>query len=156
MRTLGSEIMPGVCTCTTRWMNLMQHIRTPALAVSVLLNMFDLIAAICCHVAASSRLEILSARGIIRKRPILIDTVHWSRRGTVLDGLSHAWHSQAGYLLPYEDVSGSYSHISKHQWIDAGGRLHHILDNICLFPGYLQILLESLQDQQAQRLLLFW
>ena len=45
-RTLGSAIIPGVCTCTIFCTNLMAHMRTPIAAVSHLLRMFDLIEAI--------------------------------------------------------------------------------------------------------------
>ena len=47
--TRGSEMMPGVWTCTTRWTNLIQHTRTPIGAVSHLLRMLDLIAAMSAH-----------------------------------------------------------------------------------------------------------
>lgn len=64
-RTLGSN-MPGVCTCTTFCTNLMQHILTPAGAVSHLLRMFILMAAIKFQVGISLGLAILGTQCNVR------------------------------------------------------------------------------------------
>jgi hypothetical protein len=58
-RTLGSEITPGVCTCTILCRSLMQHTRTPIGAVSMRFSILDLMATMFCHVAASSGRDIL-------------------------------------------------------------------------------------------------
>src|SRR5438270_14020980 len=66
-RTLGSEMTPGVCTCTILCRSLMQHTRTPIGAVSMRFSILDLMATMFCHVAASSGRDILGQRDI---RPV--------------------------------------------------------------------------------------
>lgn len=51
--------MPGVKTWTTFWTNLMQHIRTPVGALSILLRMLDFIAVIVSQTLPSSGREML-------------------------------------------------------------------------------------------------
>jgi hypothetical protein len=53
LRTLGSEITPGVWTCTILCRSLMQHILTPIGAVSMRFSMLDLMATMFCHAAAA-------------------------------------------------------------------------------------------------------
>lgn len=59
LHTLGSDITPGVWTCTILCRSLMQHTLTPMGAVSMRFRIFDLIATMFCHVAASSGRDIL-------------------------------------------------------------------------------------------------
>lgn len=49
MLTLGSDITPGVCTCTTFWTNLMHMMRKGAGKLSILEMMFNLTAVMSCH-----------------------------------------------------------------------------------------------------------
>jgi len=59
IHTLGSASGPAVCTSTTLWANLMQHIRTPEVAESQIRNILDLTASIRSHVGPSYELLIL-------------------------------------------------------------------------------------------------
>ena len=59
--TLGSAMTPGVCVCTTRWRNLIAHMRMPGGYKSILRNMICLMANMSCHVEESSGWEILQA-----------------------------------------------------------------------------------------------
>lgn len=59
VHTLESASGPFVCTNTTLWANLMQHIRTPVAAVSHIRSILDLMASIFSHVGPSYELLML-------------------------------------------------------------------------------------------------
>ena len=143
IRTLGSEMTPGVCTCTTFWTNLIQQTLIPWGAESHRLRMFCLIAVIVSHRPPSFGRSMLFKR---KKNTSYQNLVYPSRWQLNLQGqLPPTKICQADTpSKPGVKGWGIHIHLPKDQWIQTCKSLNHAPHHHRIFSWHLEQLLQCL------------